>query len=342
MLKGAKRKDYEDGEIMERKRKVQAGFAAISIAGILLVSMASLGLFAGSSTSPSPMPQSATPKGTPTPIPGVIYAGTYLQIGINNGGTFGVGNGTDGFGVGFQYPIGNPFESLAIWWWGEGYVIAYKVFVDGVWLDRIAYWWPSLGWPPPAFCRMVPVASGEYMNDDNRAVFWSQMRTIDLALTLTFAFSFPKEQKYVLLQTVIKNNFGTKLRDVLYKRIVDWDIHQKMINEWTNDAHAAYASLYNPSLDRRITLSVAGYSNPTPTLSDLIGYVDLHAWDDINAWGTSNTTRNPGKMDIQSHDKPLIIDGNAAIYYDLWDLNPRETRNVWTVYQAGWNEEMPS
>jgi len=325
---------------MEKRKKILAGFATI-LAGILLVSVASHSLLAGS-TNYLPTPQSATtPEGTPTPIPGVVYTGMYIRIGLNWGGTFGVGKGSDP-GVGFQYPIGDPYESLAIWWWGEGYVICYKTQdPTGAWIDHKAYWWPSLGWPPPPFCRMVHIAHGQYMYDpDNRAVWWSQMKTIDGALTLTFAFSFPTPQKYVLLQTVITNNLGAKLRDVLYKRIVDWDVHQAVVNHWTNDAHAAYASYFNQSLNREIVLSVAGYSNPTATLGNLIGYVDLVAWDDIRAWNTTtwDTTRDPGKMDIQSHDKPLWIDGNAAIYYDLWDLSPRETRNVWTVYQAGWNE----
>jgi len=328
---------------MESRKKTLVSFATI-LAGILLVSISSHSLFAGFTNSPFLTPQSGTlSEITPTPIPGNVYTGMYIRIGVNWGGTFGVGNGTDGFGVGFQYPIGNQFESLAIWWWGEGYVIFYKTLSPtGVWVDNKAYWWPSLGWPPPPFCRMVHVAHGQYMNDDNRAIYWSQMKTIDGALTLTFVFSFPKHQKYVLLQTVITNNFGTKLRDVLYKRIVDWDVHQAVANLWTNDAHAAYASYFNQSLNKEIVLSVAGYTNPTATLGNLIGYVDLVAWDDIRAWNTTtwDTTRDPGKMDIQSHNKPLLIDGNAAIYYDLWDLNPRETRNVWTVYQAGWNAEI--
>ena len=324
---------------MENRKKILAGFATV-LAGILLVSMASQSMFAGSMNSLFLSPQSPISKGTPTPIPGNVYTGMYIRIGVNWGGTFGVGNGTDGFGVGFQYPIGNQFESLAIWWWGEGYVIFYKTLSPtGVWVDNKAYWWPSLGWPPPPFCRMVHVAHGQYMNDDNRAVFWSTMKTIDGALTLTFAFSFPKHQKYVLLQTVIKNNLGAKLRDVLYKRIVDWDIHQEILNHWTSDAHAAYASLFSTRENRWIELSVAGYTNPT-LYPHLVSYVDLWAWDDIDAWGNSTTTRDPGKMDIQSHDKPLLFDGNAALYYDLWDLNPYETRNVWTVYQAGWNAEI--
>lgn len=331
---------------MEKRKKVQVGFATI-LAGILLVSMTSLGLFAGSTISLDAGPQPATPKGAPTPIPGITLTGMYLQIGINNGGTFGHGNGTDGFGVGFQYPIGNQYESLAWAWWGEGYVIAYKVFDGERWIDNIAYWWPSLGWPPPAFCGMVHIAHGMYMDDHNRAVVWSTMQTSDGALRLTFAFSFPKHQKYVVLQTIIKNTgqYPPKLRDVLYKRIVDWDIHGPMmgteINYWTNDAHAAYASMFCRELGQTIVLSVAGYSNPKHALKDLVGYVDLHAWDDIDEWGPPDiTTRDPGKMDIQSHHKPLVIDGNAAIYYDLWDLKSYETRNVWTVYQAGWNEVM--
>lgn len=336
------------GEVMENRKKILAGFATI-LAGILLVSMISQALLAGSTPSLDLSPQSAVPSTTPTPIPGVVYTGMYLRIGINKGGTFGVNITADPpMLVGFQYPIGYPYESLAIWWWGEGYVIAYKVWEDEMWIDKIAYWWPSLGWPPPAFCRMQYVSSGEYMNDDNRAVFWSRMMTTDGALKLTFAFSFPKHQKYVLLQTIIQNTgkYG-KLRDVLYKRIVDWDVHgpmmQTSINCWTSDAHAAYASLFNPEFNRWFVMSVAGYSNPTPALEDLVGYVDLWAWDDIDAWGgTARTTRWPGEMDIQSHDRCLFIDGNAAIYYDLWDLDAGEKRNVWTVYQAGWNEEMPA
>lgn len=322
---------------MERRKKILAGLTTI-LASVLVISLMSLSLPTVSSIPLSPSQQPVSPRGTPSPIPGVIYAGKYLQIGINDGGTFGVGNGTDGFGVGFQYPIGNQYESLAWAWWGEGYVVAYKTFDGEQWIDNIAYWWPSLGWPPPPFCGMMFVARGEYMNDHNRAVFWSKMQTNDGALTLTFAFSFPKHQKYVLLQTIIENTWGEKLRDVLYKRIVDWDIHQITENEWTNDAHAAYASVYSERLQRSIVLSVAGYSNPTPSLSNLIGYVDLYAWDDIDDWGGDVTTRDPGEWDIQSHDKILPGDGNAAIYYDLWDLKPHEKTNVWTVYQAGWNE----
>jgi hypothetical protein len=326
---------------MESKKKILPVCATV-LSAVLLASMIGL-RFASSTTPAGPTFQSPSIEGTPTPIPGNVYTGMYLRIGVNWGGTFGVGNGTDGLGVGFQYPIGNQFESLAIWWWGEGYAIFYKTQnPTGAWTDNKAYWWPSLGWPPPAFCRLIPVTYGQYMDDDNRAVVYSRMKTIDGALTLTFAFSFPKAQKYVLLQTIITNNLGSKVRDVLYKRIVDWDIHQQTMNYWTNDAHAAYASWFNANLTRWIVLSVAGYSNPTATLGDLLGYVDLSAWDDIDAWGNGTTTRDPGKADIQSHDRPLFIDANAAIYYDLWDLSAYETRNVWTVYQAGWNVQAPT
>jgi hypothetical protein len=308
----------------------------------MLFSTMNLNPFAGSKISPDPTPQDVETSGTPTQVPGIIYRGQYIRIGLNKGGTFGVNQSRRL--VGFQYPIGRQFESLAWAWWGEGYVIAYKIFDGENWVDNIAYWWPSLGWLPPPFCRMQYVGSDQHMNDSNRAVFWSKMRTIDGALTLTFAFNFPKHQKYVLLETFIQNSMDAPLKDVLYKRIVDWDIHGPFgfgeTNYWTNDAHAAYASLFNPELYRWIVMSVAGYANPK-LLSDYVGYVDLYAWDDIDAWGGYRTTRWPGELDWQSHHETLWIDGNAAIYYDLWDMRPGESKHVWTVYQAGWHEDSP-
>jgi len=271
--------------------------------------------------------------GTPTAIPGLIRTGTYIRIGVNKGGTFGVGNGTDRFGVGFQYPIGNQFESLAIFWWGEGYAIFYKTqTASGGWVDNRAFWWPSMGWPPPPACRLRPVNFTSVRNDPNRAIIKASLRTIDGALMLNFTFSFPKPQKYVLLETKIIN-LGAKglLRDVLYKRIVDWDIHLATVNSWTSDSHSAYASYYNRTLGKVIELSASGY---TPTgLENLPAYVDLMAWDDIGP----PPRRGPGEWDIQSHNAVLYFDGNAAIYYDLGEMNRDTIKDVYTVYQAGWN-----
>jgi len=148
-------------------------------------------------------------------------------------------------------------------------------------------------------------------------------------LKLEFIFNFPKHQKYVWLQTKITSNFA--VRDVLYKRIVDWDIHHAIGNDWTSDSHSAYASYFNKTLGKTIEMSVSGYTAPVATEGNLPVYVDLNAWEDMGLY------RYPGPFDIQSHNNKLTFDGNAAIYYDIGNLAAGKNRIVYTVYQAGWN-----
>ena len=320
---------------MERKKKLLL-FVSAALVTVMLVAVVSSTLSSTSSTLGPTAQSSGALLGTPTPIPGVIRTGMYIRIGVNKGGTFGVGKGTDP-GTGFQYPIGPQFESLAIWWWGEGYAIFYKNYTAGKWVDRRAYWWPTLGWPPPVACNLLPVSFASLRDDANRAIIKAILKTRDGALQLEFTFSFPKPQKYVLLETKISNlgAMGT-LRDVLYKRIVDWDIHQITGNSWTSDSHSAYASYINTALEKVIELSVSGY---TPTeLGNLPAYVDLNAWDDIGP----PPTRRPGEYDIQSHNSAIQFDGNAAIYYDLDEMTERTAKTVYTVYQAGWNFGLPA
>jgi len=315
---------------MDGKKKIGALIASVGLIGILLVSMLGFG------ASPMALPENLQPTGKVpgTDIPGVVYTGDYIRIGLNKGGTFGVGKAEVNPGTGFQYPIGPQYESLAIWWWGEGYSVSYKVSKAGVWVDKVAYWWPDLGWPPPAASGIVPVSATELRNDDNRAEYSVKVQTVDKALNMTFRFFFPKDQKYVLLETTITNNGAAGVRDVVYKRIVDWDIQQYTGNTWTNDAHSAYASYWNATEERNFEMSVSGYSRNTALWDPILGYVDLYAWDDM-------ATRGPGSVDIQSHNLPLSFDGCAAIYYDVGWVNARESKYTVTVYQAGWNWAAP-
>jgi len=316
---------------LERRKKLLL-FVSAALVTVMLVTVVSSTLSSASSRLGPAAQSGSVLFGPPTPIPGLTRTGTYIRIGVNKGGTLGWGNGTDGYGVGFQYPIGPQFESLAIWWWGEGYAVFYKTLSPtGAWVDNKAYWWPTLGWPPPAACKLTPVSFASVRNDANRAIIKAVLRTTDGALLLEFTFSFPKPQKYVLLETKISNLGNGTLRDVLYKRIVDWDIHWATTNSWTSDSHSAYASYFNATLKKTIELSVSGY---TPTeLGNLPAYVDLMAWDDIGP----PPKRGPGVNDFQSHNSVLQFDGNAAIYYDLGEMAGRTAKTVYTVYQAGWN-----
>ena len=48
---------------------------------------------------------------------GDYFTGTYLRIGVNDYGVLGIQDATLG-DIGFQYPIGSGYESLAVGWWG--------------------------------------------------------------------------------------------------------------------------------------------------------------------------------------------------------------------------------
>ena len=314
------------------KKKILAGAAiSISVIVILLSSlfMQSTPSYAAYVRSLPTRNTEVTPKGTPTPIPGVIFTGDYIRIGINPGGTLGVGNGSDP-GTGFQYPIGPQYESLAIWWWGEGYVFAYKTEdKPGVWVDHVAYWQPSFGYPPPAACNINPVSFSRIRNDDNYAKVRAEVHTADGALKIRFVWMFPKHMKYVTLKTYIETTVPVK--DLIYKRFVDWDIHWQTYNDWSSDSHSVYASFYNETLGSRVVLTVAGQSHPA--WGKYLAYAELYGWDDYMA--------RPPFEAIQSHDTPIAnYDGAAMITFDLGEGFVRKVGVVGEVllyYQAGEN-----
>lgn len=282
------------------------------------------------------------------PVPGVIFTGDYLRIGINNGGTFGVTNPAGGVadpGVGLQWAGDTPFttpstESLAWAWWGEGYNIAYKTQREGGSLvDHVAYYQPGYGWPPPVATNIVPVSATTIINDDQKAIRQVVVRTRDGILQLTFTFTFLKEYPKVILQTTVKNVGFSLLpvTDVVYKRLVDFDVcTAQTSNEWASTANAAFAWENNPgptgyipsTMVGPVQLTVAGYQEDVATSADsLPTYVDLNAWDDM-------TVRKPGQV-LQSF-VPITGDHAAGIYYDLTNL-ARLVDNqdvVYTVYQA--------
>jgi len=285
--------------------------------------------------------------GVATPIPGAIFTGNYLRIGINDGGTFGVGGPSDP-GVGLQWAGDTPFvfpstESLAIWWWGEGYNIAYKEYERFGWVDTVAYYQPGFGgWPPPAYTNIVPVSAKTIVDDEQKAIQQVEVMTADRKLKLTFTFTFLKDYPNVVLETRITNVSPYNLRDVVYKRIVDFDVCTGTWNDWASTSHEAFAWEDDPGPDGYIPegtqgpvqLTVAGYQEDGYggscfTLGSkgdsLPTYVDLFAWDD-------QTTRKPWQV-LQSF-VPITGDYEAGIYYDIGDLGRLETRVVYTVYQA--------
>jgi len=315
------------------KKKIIAGTAiSISVIAILLSTlfMQTTPSYAAYVRSLPTKNTEVTPKGTPTPIPGVMITGDYLRIGINQGGTFGVGNGSDP-GTGFPYPIGPQDESLAWAWWGEGYIFAYKTDDNptGVWVDHIAYWQPGLGWKPPAACNIEPVRFSRIVDDSNFAHYVAQVQTADKALTIKFHFMFAKHMKYVTLYTEIKLEVSVK--DLIYKRFIDWDIHNVVFNDWSTDSHSADATHYNEELRMRYVFTTSGET--VSNWNKYVPYAEVYGWDDYMS--------RPPFETIQSHATPITYyDGAAMITFDLGNGVPRYagvTLQTTVYYQAGEN-----
>ena len=169
------------------------------------------------------------------------------------------------------------------------------------------------------------------------------VKTADSKLKLTFTFTFLKEYPNVVLETKITNTTWHNLRDVVYKRIVDFDVCTEISNDWASTSNEAFAredapsdpayGYIPPGMSGPVQLTVAGYQEDKLWQGDsLPTYVDLDAWLDLS-------TRKPGQV-VQSF-VPITGDWNAGIYYDIGDLKFRETKVVYTVYQANFPPHDP-
>jgi len=359
---------------MERRKRLTI-VASVVLAAVVLSSGLAQVLFANSAASTTMASEDLIIIGWS--IPGWTFSGTFLKIGVNKGGTFITGGfsgiiGTAPWGVGFQFPKGDQYESLAFpvattsgppAGWVEGYSISYKTYKAKLrnWVDNIAYWWPGLGWGyyigdiwvpgPPPESRLIYWKSSMVRNDTNRAIVQSFMNTTDGALTLKFTFSFQKHQAYVELRTDVYAN--KNVRDVLYKRIVDWDVYkigtyQDKKNDWSSGPNFAYARESTPGsvMGANGIMSVTGYAYTTKEqLHSLPVYVDLYAWDDLKkrepGWLYPSYTVDLPQDMIQSPagwiSETAYRDYCAAIYYELDNIAIGASRTVYTVYQAAFD-----
>ena len=332
-------------------RKIRTVAVAIGMLGILLAfAMATAAIPDGSQQQQDKIDKSAIREASisSTTIPGEIFTGDYLRIGINNAGSLGVGNIYVNPGVGFQWAgtVPNTFpstESAAIWFWGEGYKIAYKEREKKMLVDTVAWYQPSLGgFPPAPETNIVPVSEKLIIDDKQKAVKEIKVKTKDNKLLITFLFTFLKQYPELNLETTITNTGKVPVRDVVYTRIVDWDVCTDTNNNWASTSHEAYAWVTTnfPMCglpNRMIQLTIAGHDGAykkfasTDTISLLntplpvVNYVDLNAWDDM-------TIRSPG--DVVQSFVPILGDYNAGVYYKIGELKPRESKTVYTVYQS--------
>ncbi len=347
---------------INRRLKNMKGYIVLAVAvGILLLSDPIIAVNGGGSVQQENIapPEVEAIVAPSTAISGEIFEGDYLRIGINNAGSLGVsgppGTGPGGIGVGFQSVGDTPFvspstESAAIAFWGEGYNIAYKEREKKKLVDTVAWYQPSLGgFPPSPATNIVPVSEKLIINDTQKAVKEIKVRTKDKKLLITFTFTFLKKYPELNLETTIMNVGTVPVRDVVYKRIVDWDVcadTNGFINNFASTGHEAYAwgqcdALKNPLPvvnDKTVQLTIAGHDGAFKTTSKkldiplpIVSYVDLFAWDDM-------TIRSPGNV-VQSF-VPIADDFNTAVYYKIGELKPRESKTVYTVYQSNFPKSL--
>ena len=271
----------------------------------------------------------------PTNIPGVVCTGDFIKIGVNNLGTLGVGEAGVDPGTGFQFPIGGAYESLAIWFWGHGFKLAYRLPTG----DKMSLWQPYHGYPPPAWNNITVIRSasaGLIKNTAAKCEIKVAWRTTDWNLLVTRHWMFEKAYPSVSVVTTVTNIGVKTITDVVWVEYVDWDINQVTSNDWINDAHGAYASYKNPALeDRTVIMGVTGYGIPSNGEVPEVFFVDLYAWDDV-----IYPFRGPGSFFMQSPmQRSFTYDLNVGLYYEVSEyLEPNEAVAFKTVFEAAWGE----
>ncbi len=248
---------------------------------------------------------------TITAIPGNIFAGDYLKIGINNGGAFGVVDNS-GIKTSLQSSkYGSETDSI----YSDGYNIAYRKGTT----NKVAYWDRLLGIPTS---NIIIISNSVLINDDEKVVKKTVTKTTDGALMMNFTFTFLKRYSNVNLDTTITNIGTTTLSNIIYKRIVDVDICGSN-NAWVSDSNSAFARVPDVYI---IVTSYCSEKKPRITIAGIgsVSYVDLYR-DDRYSIGPGDTIQ----------DRSYVIGDYAAlIHYNIGSLSPKQSKTVTTSYQA--------
>lgn len=237
-----------------------------------------------------------------------------LRVGINDYGSIGTGQpGT--VGDGFQVPIGPAGESLAVGFWGEGYLINYN--------GATHTFHPSSG-SQGGLSRV-----DDFYLESSRYVTYRVTMSINAHLDdpalIDFEWTLDKEECDLTLRTTMENQ-GDDAIDVYYKRYVDWDnvgaqggvgTPGYFDQSWTGTQTSATATRYAGNTPTA-QCSTTAIGNTLPH------HVDLHAWDDRTITG------------VGSVDEPTSYngDGYAAFHFQRASLPPGGSWDTILVYEC--------
>ncbi|MEM3404546.1 MAG: hypothetical protein QXJ17_08430 [Nitrososphaeria archaeon] len=256
---------------------------------------------------------------------GHVFEGAYLRVGLNDYGVLGIEyEGWPYYSVGFQYPKGSAYESLATGWWGDGWSVFYDEAYAGFSPDDGP--WGTIEDVIPD--KWLDIVKYGYIKT-------CVITTNDEQLEITFKFGFMYYKKYLILIMFIKNIGLTTIEDLEVKKIVDWDVWYPTIDDYGNywgmdnirkpNMNLAVAfinsSLYEGS--RPIYMGFASREKPTD--------YDLN-WDDYYTRGIYE----PTKVSLSYKGKsPWLEDGCPVYQWLLGNLKPGETKVLHFVYAAG-------
>lgn len=260
-------------------------------------------------------------SGTGSYYNGRVYTGSYLRVGVNDYGALGVCDAVLG-DVGFQYPIGYNYESLAVGWWGDGWSVFYGDSSAGFSPDDDA-WGTIYGVTPTVTWTATPYG---YLHT-------IKISTNDGVLLLEFRVEIFNDKKYIKIETYITNTGTETITDLEYKRVVDWDVWLPLIDDYSNywgmddirrpDLNLAVAFVNTTIAPGTVYMGFASLEPPTD--------YDLY-WDDYESRGLIN----PVKFSIRSDGTTPGFEDYCVVYdWFLGTLRPGETKAIHMIYAAG-------
>jgi subtilisin family serine protease len=238
----------------------------------------------------------ATPNETnPTTDPikvEAVYSGAYLLFGISSYGEI----------MPYQFPVGN--EHLMVGAYAAGYTVAYRS--GGV--DHVCYAAYS------SRVGIVPVSYTELVNDPALVVVEVVTETTDLLMKITQRFTFVRADKYIRIETTLRNLSGGRLDDVVFKSFADWDMDGTSSGDnWNYDIgrHMVYAW--------EGTYAAIG-GNRAPD------YMDIDGWNDYSRRTTT----------VGYPEGPVLnYDGLEILHYEMGNLDAGASTGLVTAYAAG-------
>lgn len=250
---------------------------------------------------PVEMPQQPTlnttaPHSGPVTLAG-SYTGEYLSFGISDYGEI----------MPFQFPVGN--EHLASGVYLSGYTVAYEA--GGY--DNVGY---------AAFGNrnfISPVSYTEITNNESLVEIEVITATQDNRLEITRLITFNKTEKFVRIETELRNTAHEELTNLVFKAHADWDVDQTIYNTWDFDDELGTFYAYDNNF-------VSIISNLEPD------FADINGWDDYNRRSTSESfTGSP----------VFSFDGLEILHFELGNLgtSANSVKKVLTAYVAGESRE---